>query len=113
VTEADFRALCLAFPEVEEGFNLGSAVFKTNGKVLARLLAADQAPLTGIGPDESDHLIEAEPAVFHATQHLRDARYLGVHLAHAAPETLRPLLDRRFRDLARKSVLKAWNGAAP
>jgi len=93
---------------VEEGFNLGSAVFRTNGKVLARLIGDAEAQLTGVGPDEIDHLIEAEPEAFHAIQHLRDARYVAVRLAPARSATLRALLDRRFRELAKKSVLKGW-----
>lgn len=40
MTEADVRALCLAYPEAVEGFNMGSTYFKANGKDLARLLAA-------------------------------------------------------------------------
>jgi hypothetical protein len=110
MTEAEFRALCLSLPSVEEGFNLGSTVFKANGKVLARLLSGGEAQLTGVDSDEIDHLIDAEPHAFHASQHLRDARYVGVRLAAARAETMRSLLDRRFREIARKSVVKAWGG---
>ncbi|WP_293349017.1 MmcQ/YjbR family DNA-binding protein [Phenylobacterium sp.] len=111
MTEAEFRALCLALPGVEEGFNLGSAVFKANGKVLARLVGEAEAQLTGVGPDEIDHLVEAEPQAFHATRHLRDARYVAVRLAHARPDTVRSLLERRFREIAPRAVVNAWNAA--
>jgi hypothetical protein len=108
MTEAEFRGACLAFPGAEEDFNMSSAVFKVNGKVLARLLGDGEVMLTGIGPDEIDHLIEQAPATFHATQHFRDARCIAARPASLEPAVLRSLLERRFRELARKSVVKAW-----
>ena len=39
MTADEFRALCLALPEVVEGFNMGSTFFKANGKDLARLIS--------------------------------------------------------------------------
>ncbi len=50
MTEAEFRALCLSLPDVEEGFNLGSVVFKANGKVLARLLSDGRLSSPASGP---------------------------------------------------------------
>jgi hypothetical protein len=108
MTEDDVRALALAFPGAEEGFNMGSVVFKVDGKVLARLLGGGQVMLTGIGPDEADLLVEAEPQVFHASPHFRDARCVAARLEALKPETLRALLERRFREIARKSTVKAW-----
>jgi hypothetical protein len=113
MTQAEFRAVCLAFPGAEEGFNMNSAVFKVNGKVLARLLGDGEAMLTGIGPDEIDHLIERDPATFHATQHFRDAKCIAVRLAGLEPMMLRSMLERRFRELAKTSVVKAWEAERP
>ena len=108
MTEAEFRAACLAFPGAEEGFNMSSVVFKVNGKVLARLLGEGDVMLTGIGPDEIDHLVEQDPATFHATQHFRDAKCIAARLGSLDPARLRAMLERRFRELAKKSVVKAW-----
>jgi hypothetical protein len=113
MTEAEFRAACLAFPGAEEGFNMSSVVFKVNGKVLARLLGEGEVMLTGVGPDDIDHLIEQAPTTFHATQHFRDAKCIAARLATLDAARLRPMLDRRFRDLAKKSVLKAWEAGQP
>jgi len=109
MTEAEFRAACDAFPGAEEGFNMSSVVFKVNGKVLARLLGDSEVMLTGIGPDEIDHLIEQDPATFHATQHFRDAKCIAARLASLDPSVLQTLLERRFQDVAKKSVVKAWD----
>ena len=32
MTEDEFRALCLSFPDAVEGINMGSTYFKANGK---------------------------------------------------------------------------------
>jgi hypothetical protein len=113
MTEAEFRAACLAFPGAEEGFNMSSVVFKVNGKVLARLLGEGEVMLTGTGPDEIDHLIEQDPATFHATQHFRDAKCIAARLATLDPTLLRAMLERRFRELAKKSVVRAWETDSP
>ena len=109
MTEAEFRAACLAFPGAEEGFNMNSVVFKVNGKVLARLLGDSEVMLTGVAPDEIDHLIEQDPATFHATQHFRDAKCIAARLSNLDPPRLRTMLERRFRELAKTSVVKAWD----
>ena len=113
MTEAEFRAACLAFPGAVEGFNMRSVVFKVDGKVLARLLGEGEVMLTGVGPDEIDHLIEQDPVAFHASQHLRDARCIAARLASLDPQILRSLLDRRFREIAKKTVLRAWEARHP
>ena len=113
MTEAEFRTACLAFPGAEEGFNMSSVVFKVNGKVLARLLGDGEVMLTGTGPDAIDHLIEQDPATFHATQHFRDPKCIAARLASLDPAMLQSLLERRFRELAKKSVVKAWEAGNP
>ena len=80
MTEEEFRAIAMSFPGVETGFNMKSTFFKVNGKDLARLLGDDNIMLTGVGPDEIDHLIESDPAAFHATQHFRDAKCIAARL---------------------------------
>jgi hypothetical protein len=103
--------MVLAFPGAEEGFNMRSAVFKVNSKVLARVLGDGEIMLTGVGPDEIDHLIESDPATFHATRHFRDASCIAARLASLDPEVLRSLLERRFRQIAKKTAVKAWDAA--
>ncbi len=108
MTEDDFRALALALPGVEEGFNMGSPVFKANGKVLARVLGGGGAMLTGYAPDEITVMVEADPAVFWADDHFRKAGSLRADLSALTVETMRAMLERRFVQIARKSVLKTW-----
>ena len=108
MTEAEFRTLCLALPGVVEGFNMGSTFFKANGKDLARLLGSDRAMLTGVPVEEVEMLVDAEPATFWADNHYKQARCLMAHLDPMTPEVARGFLERRFRQVAKKTVLRAW-----
>jgi hypothetical protein len=109
--EAEFRALCLAFPETTEGANMGSTYFKANGKDLARMLGGGRAYFTGVPVEEIDMLTEAEPGTFWADSHYKNARCVVVQLDPLTAEVARGFLDRRFREIAKKSVLKAWKAA--
>ena len=113
MTEDDFRALCLELPEAVEGFNMGSVFFKVNGKDLARILKGDRAMLTGVPIEEIEMLVEAEPAIFWADSHYKGASCIVAHLAPFTPDHARPFLERRFRPIARKAAVKAWEAGRP
>lgn len=112
MTEDEFRALAMGFPGVEEGFNMGSVFFKANGKVLARLLGNERAMLTGAPIEEIEMLTEADPELYWADAHHKNARCLVARLPRLEPPAARAFLERRFREVARKSVLKAWEAGA-
>jgi hypothetical protein len=105
----DLRAMALAFPGAEEGFNMGSAVFKVNGKVLARLLSDTDAMIVGVGFDEREMLLAAEPQTFHITPHWKDYPGMMARLATLDPAVLHGFLERRFRAVAKKAVVKAYD----
>lgn len=110
VTPAEVRALIFELPGVEEGFAMGSAHFKVGGKVLVRLGARtgpDDLMLTGVGSDEADLLIGADPAVFHTSQHYRDLSCILARIEPLQPDQLRGLLDRRWRAIAPRSLVRA------
>lgn len=110
MTEDDFRRLALAVPGAEEDFNMGSVVFKVNGKVLARLLGAD-AMLTGVGFDEREMLLAAEPQTFHITDHYKDYPGMLARLASLDPAAAQRFLMTRWRQIARKADIKAYDAA--
>ena len=109
MTEDEFRALCLAFPDTVEGFNLGSTWFKANGKDLARILGGGRVYFTGVPIEEIELLTEAEPGTFWADNHYKQARCMVAHLGQLEPAAARPFLERRFRQIAKKAVVKAWD----
>jgi hypothetical protein len=108
VTDEEFKALAMSFPGAVDGFNMGSAFVKVNGKDFVRVLAGGMGMLTGIEADEADMLVEAAPAVFETDAHFKAGRCLRVRLAATDAEQMRGFLGRRFRQIARKSVVKAW-----
>lgn len=110
MTYEDFRAIALSFPGVEEGTSYGMPSFLVRGKFLTRLRDEDASlVLTEVGFDERDLLMEAEPETFHITEHYRGYPSVLARLASIDPGTLRSLLERRWRKVALKSVVKAWD----
>ncbi len=104
--------MAMAFPSVEEGTSYGQPSFVVRGKFLTRLRDEDEsAVLMEVGFDERDLLIEAAPETFHITEHYRNYPSVLARLATVEPGTLRGLLERRWREVALKSVVKAWDAA--
>lgn len=106
MTAADFRAICLAFPDTVEGVNMGSTYFKTGGKDLARILGGGRVYFTGVLVEEVEMLTEAEPDTWWADAHYKNARCIVARLEPLDPAVARSLLERRFRQVAKKAVLK-------
>jgi hypothetical protein len=109
MTAEDMRAIALSFPGSEEGFSMGSVVFKANGKVLARLLPDERAILVGIDFDEREMLLEARPDVFHITPHYKDYRGSMVHLGPFEADACRAFLERRWREISPKRLVKEFD----
>jgi hypothetical protein len=112
VTADELRALVLTFPGVEESASQGSIAFKVKAKVFCRLgarTAEDDLMLTGIGFDEAELLIGQDPEIFHTTPHFSDARCVLARLPALDAPTARRLLERRWREIAPKAAVKAWD----
>jgi hypothetical protein len=110
MTYEEFRAIAMAFPGVEEGSSYGRPSFLVRGKFLTRLRSEDESlVLLEVGFDERDMLIEAEPETFHITEHYRNYPSVFSRLANVHPGTLQGLLERRWRKIALKKVVKAWD----
>ncbi len=109
MTEDEMRQIALSFPGAEEGLSYGRPSFKVNGKFLTRLRHEDNSMvLLEVSFDEREMLIEAEPATFHFTPHYKDYPSVLARLETLHPGSLRAFLERRFRKIAKKSVVKAW-----
>ena len=112
MTPAEVRAVIFTFPGVEEAFTLGSTGFKVNGKVLVRL-GARTGPhdlmFKDVGFDESEMLIAADPQVFHTAPHYQNADCILARIGPLKPEVLRGFLERRWRKIALKAAVRAWD----
>jgi len=109
MTADEMKAIVLAFPGAEEGTSYGYPSFKLNGKFFTRLRAEDQSMVLSDVPfDEREMLVEAAPDTFHFTAHYKDYPTVLARIATLDPGSLRGFLERRFRKIAKKSVVKAW-----
>lgn len=109
MTRDEMREIALSFPGAEEGVSYGRPAFKVNGKFFTRLRDEDDSlVLMEVPHDEREMLMEAEPATFHITPHYRDYPTVLARLETLHPGSFRAFLERRFRKVAKKSVVKAW-----
>ena len=109
MTRDEMREIALSFPGAEEGMSYGRPSFKVNGKFFTRLRAEDDSlVLLEVPHDEREMLMEAEPQTFHVTPHYKDYPSVLARIEHLHPGSFRAFLERRFRRIAKKSVIKAW-----
>ena len=112
MTEAEARAIILAFPGAEEGTSYGYPSFKVRGKFFPRLRAEDASlVLSDVSFDEREMLMAAEPATFHLTPHYQNYPTVLARIESLDPGSLRNLLERRWRKLVTKAMAKAYEAA--
>lgn len=109
MTADEMKAIVLSFPGVEEGVSYGRPSFKLNGKFFTRLRAEDDSlVLMEVSYDEREMLMEAEPGTFHLTPHYKDYPCILARIGDLHPGSLKNFLERRFRKVAKKAAVKAW-----
>jgi hypothetical protein len=114
MTREEMREICLSFPGVTEGTSYGQPSFLLNKKFFTRLRREDDSVvLLEVGFDERELLIEAEPETFHFTAHYKDYPSVLARLASLHPGSFRNFLDRRWRKIAPKALIKARDAEAP
>ena len=109
MTRDEMREIALSFPGAEEGLSYGRPSFKVNGKFFTRLRAEDESlVLLEVPFDEREMLMEAEPQTFHLTPHYRNYPSVLARLKTLDAGTLRNFLERRWRNVSPKKVVKGW-----
>jgi hypothetical protein len=112
MTWDEVREMALALPGVEEGTSYGTPALKVAGKFLTRHRAEDDSVvLLEVGFDEREMLMEADPATFHITPHYRDYPAVLARLPEIHPGSLAAFLERRWRKVAPKRLVKAYDAA--
>ena len=112
MTRDEMREIALSFPGAEEGMSYGRPSFKVNGKFFTRLRAEDDSlVLMEVSYDEREMLMEAEPGTFHLTPHYKDYPCVLARIGDLHPGSLKNFLERRFRKVAKKAAVKAWEAA--
>ena len=112
MTPDEMREIILSFPGAEEGESYGAPAYKVNGKFFTRLRREDQSVvLTGVSFDERDMLMEAEPATFHTTPHYKDYPSVLARIESLHPGSFRNFLERKWRTIAPKRLVKDFDAA--
>jgi hypothetical protein len=112
MTEAEMETIVLSFPLVEKGSSYRQPSFLLKGKFFTRLRREDASlVLLEVSFDEREMLMEAEPQTFHFTPHYKDYPSVLARIATLHPGSLKAFLERRFRKIAPKKLLKDWEAA--
>ena len=112
MTPDEMNAIVMAFPGVEKGMSYGSPAYKVNGKFFTRLRRDDSSMvLMEVSFDEREMLMEAEPATFRFTAHYKDYPCVLARIGTLHPGSFRNFLDRRWRKIAPKKLVKDYDGA--
>ena len=107
VSKPQVKKMVLSFPGAEEGTSYGYPSYKVAGKFFTRLRDEDASLVMGVGSmDERDMLLAADPLVFHITDHYRNYSYVLVRIAKIDAKTLHGMLERLWRKIAPKKLLR-------
>jgi hypothetical protein len=108
ITKADLKKIALSFPGASESSSYGQPAFKIEKKFFTRLRAEDDSIVLMVDSiDERDMLIEADPKTFFITDHYKNYPSVLVRIARLDKETLRKMLERRWRAVASKTLQKS------
>jgi hypothetical protein len=112
MTPAEMDAIVMAFPMTEKGVSYGRPSYKVNGKFFTRLRREDESMvLMEVSFDEREMLMEAEPGTFHFTAHYKDYPAVLARIATLHPGSLKAFLERRWRKVAPKKLVKDYDAA--
>ena len=111
VSEAQFKKIALSFPEAHEKSSYGNPSVFIAKKFFTRLRKEDDSIVLIVGSiDEREMMIESDPKTFHITEHYRDYPSVLVRIGHINEKTLRGMLERRWRTIAPKKLIRAIDG---
>ena len=111
MTFDDVRKIALGWPEVEDGTSYGTPALKVRKKLLSRMWEdMETLVMLGVPQDERAMPIESQPRIFYFTDHYRDYPTVLIHLSKAKRPHVEPLLRRRWRELASKAAVRAYDG---
>jgi hypothetical protein len=114
ITAAELRKIALSLPGVAVGTSYGKPSFLLAGKFFTRLREEDDSLVLIVGSiDERDMLLESDPGLFHITDHYRNYPAVLARMSLLDAALLRSMLERRWRAIAPKKLLKETLKAVP
>jgi hypothetical protein len=97
------RKIALSLDKAEEGTSYGTAAFKVNGKLFARLKEDNDTLVVGMDFEQRTELLAAEPETYYITDHYLKYPWILVRLSRVHPDALRDLLRGAWRFVTKKA----------
>jgi hypothetical protein len=110
VTPAELKKIALSFPETEEGTSYTHPAILASKKFFTRYRKEDNsAVLIVAGMEYRDMLLEMDPKTYFITEHYKNFPSVLVRLERVTKDEVRTMLDRRWRKIAPKKLIKAMD----
>ncbi len=112
ISEAILRKVALSFPGAREELSYGKPAFKIEKKFFTRLRGEDASIVWIVDSiDERDNLIEMDPKTYFITDHYKNYPSVLVRISRINEAMLKKMLERRWRAVAPKKLIKAADDA--
>ena len=113
ITKAQFKKIALAFPEAHEKSSYGNPAIFIAKKFFTRLRPEDDGIVCIVDSiDERDALLELDPRTYFITDHYKNYPSVLVRIQRINESMLKKMLERRWRAIAPKKLIKAVDEAA-
>ena len=114
VTPAQFKKIALSFPESLEKASYGSPAVFIAKKFFTRLRKEDNSLVLVVdGMEHRDMMLELDPKTYHITAHYKDYPAILVRMERITPDELKIMLERRWRQIAPKKLIKEIDEKGP
>ena len=114
VTKAQVKQVALSFPGALEKPSYGRPAFFVEKKFFTRLREEDASIVMRVGSiEQRDMMLELDPETYFITDHYKDWPAILVRIAKITPKELRVMLDRRWREIAPKKLVREADDDAP
>src|ERR1700759_5357603 len=113
LTKAQFTKIALSFPEALEKSSYGNPSIFIAKKFFTRWRPEENSIVWLVDSmDERDHLLEIDPKTYFITPHYKDYPSVLVRAERIDAAMLKKMLDRRWRKIAPKTLVKQMDAAA-
>ena len=110
-TFEDVRKIAHALPGVEDSTSYGTPALKVGGKLFARVHQSIDCLVLRADLLDREILMQSAPQVFFITEHYRNYPWILVRFAAVERRVLPDLIERAWRLVAPKSLMKKYDGA--
>ncbi|MDE3116690.1 MAG: MmcQ/YjbR family DNA-binding protein [Pseudomonadota bacterium] len=113
VTKAQVKQVALSFAGAVEKPSHGRPAYFVHKTFFTRLRPEDNSVVMRVGSiEQRDMMLELDPQTYFITDHYRDWPVILVRIAQITPTELKTMLERRWRQIAPKKLLREVDGEA-